>query len=194
MPNIRIHEEVAYIFAKKYNEYDNRDFYLGVLSPDAVNLEGFGSKKERWLAHQRDKNYYIWRDNIIKFYNDNKDNYNKYFIFGYLFHVITDIVYDEFFYLKVREKILEDGIELEDSHNVMRDDMDKYMFRNYDYITSKLKEKNKYYSILNIDEERLEKWTKKNLIDIEITNSRYINKELIIELEEQVESEILKIG
>ena len=123
MPNIRIHEEVAYIFAKKYNEYDNRDFYLGVLSPDAVNLEGFGSKKERWLAHQRDKNYYIWRDNIIKFYNDNKDNYNKYFIFGYLFHVITDIVYDEFFYLKVREKILEDGIELEDSHNVMRDDM-----------------------------------------------------------------------
>ena len=57
MPNIRIHEEVAFIYANKYKEYDNKEFYLGVLAPDSVNVEGFAAKIERWTSHQRDKDY-----------------------------------------------------------------------------------------------------------------------------------------
>ena len=189
MPNIRIHEEVAYNFTRKYTEFDNSEFYLGVLAPDAVNVDGFAPKIDRWTSHQRDKDYQQWKENIINFYQENKNNYNKYFIFGYLFHVITDIVYDESYYLNVREIILKDNISLEDSHNIMRNDMDNYgtNFIEYDYIKDKLKELENYYDILNIKKEILERWTKTNLEDEEKKQSKYINKELIIDLTKDVE-------
>ena len=81
MPCIRIHEEVAYYYAKKNKEFDNSNFYLGVLAPDTPNLNGFAPKIERWTAHQRAKDYQEWKNNIIKFYNENKTKYDKYFIF-----------------------------------------------------------------------------------------------------------------
>ncbi len=65
MPNFRIHEEVAYIFTRKHPEFDKKEFYLGVVAPDAPNLEGFAPKEERWMAHQRNKDYNIWKDNIV---------------------------------------------------------------------------------------------------------------------------------
>ena len=136
MPNIRIHEEVAYLYTRTYRDFDNKYFYLGVLAPDTPNLHGFGPKIERWTAHQRDKDYDEWERKIKSFYKQNKNKYNKYFIFGYLFHVITDIVYDRDIYLDVREEILKDGVSLEDSHNIMRQDMDYYgtTFNEYDYM------------------------------------------------------------
>ena len=197
MPNIRIHEEVAYIYANKYKEFDNKDFYLGVLAPDSVNVEGFAPKIERWTSHQRDKDYNIWRENIIKFYKENKDKYNKYFIFGYLFHVLTDIIYDDKYYLKIREKILKDNISLEDSHNVMRQDMDYYgsNFKEFDHIKNKLSEVDEYYDILNINKEELKKWKEINLEEVEISNYKYITRKIITDLETNLEKElhILKI-
>ena len=189
MPNIRIHEEVAYIYTRNHPEYDNKYFYLGVLAPDSPNLNGFGTKEERWTAHQRDKDYNKWKENIINFYIDNKDKYNKYFIFGYLFHVITDIIYDEKYYLDVREVILKDNISLEDSHQIMRQDMDYYgsKFKEFDYIKKQLLELNEYFEILNIKKEQLEKWTKLNLIDMPIKESKYINKNIVSDLEKDVE-------
>ena len=193
MPNIRIHEEVAYIYSQKHKEYDNKYFYLGVLAPDTPNLYGFGDKKERWMAHQRDKDLNKWKENIITFYNENKEKYNKYFIFGYLFHVITDIVYDKEIYLKVREIILNDNISLEESHNIMRTDMDYYgsTFKEFDYIKNRLLEVNEYYNILNIKKDKLKEWTELN-INKEIQGKpKYINKEIIINLEELVEKELI---
>ena len=189
MPNIRIHEEVAYLYTRKHRDFDNKYFYLGVLAPDTPNLNGFAPKEERWTAHQRDKDYNEWERKIKKFYIENKDNYNKYFIFGYLFHVITDIVYDRDIYLDVREKILEDNISLEDSHNVMRKDMDYYgtNFKEFDYIKDQLEEIDEYYDILNIKKDKLEEWTIKNLKEEEIHNSKYINKEIINRLLNNVE-------
>ena len=189
MPNIRIHEEVAYLYTRKHRDFDNKYFYLGVLAPDTPNLNGFAPKEERWTAHQRAKDYNEWERKIKKFYIENKDNYNKYFIFGYLFHVITDIVYDRDIYLDVREKILEDNISLEDSHNVMRKDMDYYgtNFKEFDYIKDQLEEIDEYYDILNIKKDKLEEWTIKNLKEEEIHNSKYINKEIINRLLNNVE-------
>ena len=189
MPNIRIHEEVAYLYTRTHRDFDNKYFYLGVLAPDTPNLNGFAPKEERWTAHQRDKDYNEWERKIKRFYIENKDNYNKYFIFGYLFHVITDIVYDRDIYLDVREKILEDNISLEDSHNVMRKDMDYYgsNFKEYDYIKDQLIKIDEYYDIINIKKDKLEEWTIKNLNDEEIHNSKYINKEIINKLLNNVE-------
>ncbi len=192
MPNIRIHEEVAYLYTRKHRDFDNKYFYLGVLAPDTPNLNGFAPKEERWTAHQRDKDYNEWERKIKKFYIENKDNYNKYFIFGYLFHVITDIVYDRDIYLDVREKILEDNISLEDSHNVMRKDMDYYgtNFKEFDYIKDQLIKIDEYYDILNIKKDKLEEWTIKNLKDEEIHDSKYINKETINRLLNNVEQSL----
>ena len=192
MPNIRIHEEVAYIYTRTHKEFDNKNFYLGVLAPDTPNLNGFGKKEERWTAHQRDKDYDIWENKIKKFYEENKNKYDKYFIFGYLFHVITDIVYDRDFYLDVREIILKDNISLEDSHNVMRQDMDYYgtNFKEFDYIKNKLLELDEYYDILNINKDKLEQWTKKNLQKEEIIQPKYISNEIINKLEKIVEKEL----
>ena len=192
MPNIRIHEEVAYLYTRKHRDFDNKYFYLGVLAPDTPNLNGFAPKEERWTAHQRDKDYNEWERKIKKFYIENKDNYNKYFIFGYLFHVITDIVYDRDIYLDVREKILEDNISLEDSHNVMRKDMDYYgtNFKEFDYIKDQLEEIDEYYDILNIKKDQLEEWTIKNLKEEEIHDSKYINKETINRLLNNVEQSL----
>lgn len=192
MPNIRIHEEVAYIYTRNHKEYDNKNFYLGVLAPDSPNLEGFAPKVERWTAHQRDKDYDEWERKIKKFYIENKDKYNKYFIFGYLFHVITDIVYDRDIYLDVREIIMKDNISLEDSHNVMRKDMDYYgtNFKEFDYIKSKLLEIDEYYDILNITKEKLEAWTKLNLEDQVKKQPKYISKEIIDTLTKIVEKEL----
>ena len=192
MPNIRIHEEVAYIYTRTHKEFDNKNFYLGVLAPDTPNLNGFGKKEERWTAHQRDKDYDIWENKIKKFYEENKNKYDKYFIFGYLFHVITDIVYDRDFYLDVREIILKDNISLEDSHNVMRQDMDYYgtNFKEFDYIKNKLLELDEYYDILNINKDKLEQWTKKNLQKEEIIQTKYISNEIINKLEKIVEKEL----
>ena len=189
MPNIRIHEEVAYLYTRKHKEYDNKYFYLGVLAPDTPNLFGFGPKEERWEAHQRKKDLNEWENKIKKFYNDNKDKYNKYFIFGYLFHVITDIVYDRDIYLKVRKKILEDNISLEESHQVMREDMDNYgsNFKEFDYIKNQLLEITEYYDILNIKKENLKLWTSLNLEEQPIKEAKYINKEIIDILLEKVE-------
>lgn len=192
MPNIRIHEEVAYLYAKKNKEFDNKYFYLGVLAPDTPNLNGFGPKEERWMAHQRDKDYDKWLENIKRFYKDNKDSYNKYFIFGYYFHVITDIVYDKDFYLDIREIILKDNISLEDSHNVMRQDMDYYgsTFKEYDYIKNKLLEIDEYFDIINIKKDKLKAWKELNLKEEKVKEPKYINKNIILKLEEFVEKEL----
>ena len=181
MPNIRIHEEVAYLYTRKHKDFDNKYFYLGVLAPDTPNLYGFGPKEERWMAHQRDKDYAEWERKIKKFYKENKDKYNKYFIFGYLFHVITDIVYDKDIYLDVREKIIEDNIPKKESHDIMRQDMEYYgsNFIEFNYIRDQLLQIEEYYDILNIKKENLEKWTIKNLDNIPKKEAKYIDKNII---------------
>lgn len=192
MPNIRIHEEIAYIFTKKHKEYDNNYFYLGVLAPDTPNLKGFGKKEDRWIAHQREKDLDKWQNKIIDFYNNNKNNYNHYFIFGYLFHVITDIVYDRDFYLNVRELILKDNIPIEETHDIMRKDMDYYgsKFVEYSKIKKELKEIKTFYSILNVNKQELEEWTKMNINEEIIGEPKYITKELINNIEQKVEEEL----
>ena len=67
--------------------------------------------------------------------------------------------------------------------------MDYYgsKFKEFDYIKKQLLELNEYFEILNIKKEQLEKWTKLNLIDIPIKESKYINKNIVSDLEKDVE-------
>ena len=190
MPNVMIHEEVGYYLSKIINK-NSYNYYLGLLAPDSPNTYGFGKKEDRWLAHQRRREYNEWRNSLKEFYNQEKNNYNEDFLLGYYIHILTDIIYDDFLYLKVREEILKDGYSLEESHDIMRNDMDKYYFNEIEEIKNILSKENETFEINGINKELMSKWKDKVLEEFTNKNeSIYITKELINTLNELVYKEV----
>ena len=191
MPSVIIHEKVGNYISKKTG-LSSYDYYLGLLAPDTPNLEGFAPKEERWMAHQRKKDYDEWRASILKFYNQEKNNYPQDFIVGYYIHILTDIVYDDFIYSKVRDEIMKDYTK-EESHDIMRKDMTKYSFDKITEIEEILSNSSKSYDILNISKEKLLLWKEKEIMSWSKTDtSKYITDEIINELEKRVYNELIK--
>lgn len=108
MPTSLIHFKVGNEYAKNHRQFDNSQFYLGLITPDTVNLHGFAEKKVRWAAHIRDKNLNTWKENIVGFYKNNLGKFDLSYIHGYLIHVLTDIIFDEInpngIFKKIEEK------------------------------------------------------------------------------------------
>lgn len=98
MPTSLFHLNVSKKIAEKHQKYDTPNFYIGTIAPDAVNLNGFAEKSIRWAAHKRAKNLDEWKQNIIGFYNQEKNNFKEDYLLGYVVHVLTDIVADELYY------------------------------------------------------------------------------------------------
>lgn len=199
MPNIIIHEKVAYNISKKYKSLANAEFYLGALAPDAVNLNGFAPKEIRWTSHCRAQNLNTWRENIIKFYSEQLNNYNKEFLTGYLIHILTDIVFDDYFYNDVTSKIKKDNPSVKDPHPILLKCMDEYskVNMNSDFlneIRAKLTNAT-YYNILNISKEDLKAWSNKKLNEKFTTTieNKYIDDELITEVTSKVINEYEKV-
>lgn len=194
MPTSHIHEIVGRKISNKYNYLDNYDFYLGLIAPDSVNYLGFALKVDRWTAHLRDKDLSIWKSNIINYYNENKDNYNESFIKGYITHIMTDIVYDESFYLDVTLPMKSIGKVDHDAHLYMLEEM-KAFVNNKDFIYTKeiLSKNNNTYSIRNISSELLSNW-KNKIIEEEPSNIKpqFITDKIIDDLTNIVEEELIK--
>lgn len=195
MPTVLIHEEVAYNIAKKYKQLDNKDFYLGALAPDTVNLNGFASKEERWNSHLRNENLDTWLENVKKFYNENKDKYNKYFLLGYVLHIITDIVHDKYFYQDIRTAMTNNNINEDDQHPLLRKYMLEYGYLDEnnqirEYINDLLKE-HTGYNIKNISKEDLIAWKNKCFSNYneKVHTNNYITKNHIKELSKKTEEE-----
>ena len=195
MPTVLIHEEVAYNIAKKYKQLDNKDFYLGALAPDTVNLNGFASKEERWNSHLRNENLDTWLENVKKFYNENKDKYNKYFLLGYVLHIITDIVHDKYFYQDIRTAMTKININEDDQHPLLRKYMLEYGYLDEnnqirEYINDLLKE-HTGYNIKNISKEDLIAWKNKCFSNYneKVYPNNYITKNHIQELSKKTEEE-----
>lgn len=195
MPTVLIHEEVAYNIAKKYKQLDNKDFYLGALAPDTVNLNGFASKEERWNSHLRNENLDTWLENVKKFYNENKDKYNKYFLLGYVLHIITDIVHDKYFYQDIRTAMTKNNINEDDQHPLLRKYMLEYGYLDEnnqirEYINDLLKE-HTGYNIKNISKEDLIAWKNKCFSNYneKVYPNNYITKNHIQELSKKTEEE-----
>ena len=171
MPNIFIHEKVAYNIAKENKYLDTPNFYLGVMAPDAVNLNGFAPKEERWTSHLRDKKLSTWRQNIIDFYNKEKSNYASYFLDGYLIHILTDIIFDDYFYSNVIDLIKKDHKDIEDAHPLLLKSMNDYAIVNKDdKLVGHIKEKlnNNEISFEQGIQKGIEKGIQKGKIDIAI--------------------------
>ena len=189
MPSVVIHEKIGKYIADEMG-ISSYDYYLGLLAPDTPNLYGFAPKEERWEAHQRRKNYHEWRQAIMSFYFEQQGTYPEDFLLGYYVHVITDIVFDEIWYIKVRNEI-EKNYSTEISHTIMRVDMENYSFDGIIKIKGLLQEKNTAYDILNISKEDLLTWKEKKVSSWQDENkSKYITEEVIKNLEEKVYEEI----
>lgn len=71
------------------------NYYLGVIAPDSVNLDGFAEKEIRWSAHLRAKTPKEWYQNIGTFYQKQQDKSDHDLLLGYIIHNITDAAFDE---------------------------------------------------------------------------------------------------
>lgn len=98
MPTSLFHLNVSRKIAEKYSKLDTPNFYLGTIAPDAVNLNGFAEKSIRWSAHKRSKDLDEWKENIIEFYKQEKNNFAEDYLIGYVVHVLTDIIADKLYY------------------------------------------------------------------------------------------------
>ena len=79
MPSSNIHLKVAYELNKRLN-INSIDFIVGNIAPDAVNINGFAPREERWTAHLRDKDLDTWIEkmlNITHYQRNAKQNHNE---------------------------------------------------------------------------------------------------------------------
>lgn len=196
MPTIPIHLEVAKKLEKNLNITNNEDFYLGVIAPDAVNLNGFAQKEIRWKSHIRNTDLSIWRSNIRSFYLKNKNNYPKDFLLGYITHILTDIIFDDLFYIPIRNKMLNNSIPLNKTHELILEEMDSYASKSviYNKVKINMKDIRNYYNIKNIDKKMLEEWHKKQInLTLREKTSTYITEDIINNLTENVNNELKKL-
>ena len=192
MPSSNIHLKVAYELNKRLN-INSIDFIVGNIAPDAVNINGFAPKEERWTAHLRDKDLDKWIENAKLFYEQNKGKINNNFLLGYTSHLLTDVIHDKYLYMKQKERIINDTkCKIEDAHDILRDDMNNYSFSEFYELKEQLLEYQNDYEILNIDKDKLNKWIR-IVLDIYRENkvSKYQKDEDIEFLIEQIEN-ILK--
>lgn len=192
MPSISVHLKVGYLLSEKLKT-NSYEYYLGLIAPDSPNLNGFAPKKERWEAHKRSANLKEWRTNLKKFYHAEKKNYPQDFLLGYYLHILTDIVYDDFFYNRIKEKIIKNGAEKENIHEIMSKDLYNYDFSEYKLIKKILNSKEVSFEINNISKELLINY-KNKIINTENKSEKsiYTTEKLILDLTEQVYKEILE--
>lgn len=96
MPSIMIHLYTGYQFIKTCNLVKNKaQFYLGIVAPDAPNVEGFAEKSIRWSAHLHHSDLEKWSQQVIDFYIENKDKSDNDFLLGYVLHLFSDIAWDK---------------------------------------------------------------------------------------------------
>lgn len=190
MPSLMTHLKIGYEIGKKLNLL-SYNYFLGLIAPDTPNLNGFGEKKLRWQAHLRKEDLNDWRQSLEDFYQENKNIYNKDFLIGYYIHILTDIVFDDFFYQKIKQRILKDTLNKKDYHCIMSKDMNEYYFIEYQKIKNILKSSDISYNINGLTKENILKWKEKNLNkNISKNSSKYLNVSIINELKEKVTDEL----
>lgn len=185
MPTPIIHLKVGYEYAQKHKQYDNKQFYLGIIAPDTVNLNGFAEKEKRWGAHIRDKDLEVWKSNITNFYKQNENNFDKNYLFGYLVHVLTDIYFDEEnpkdLFPKIENKVGKDNIREEYSRQMDLFECSELATDWWKHVERELKNSNAE-TINNIKKEDIDKWkelilkdySRKKEMQCELLNLEYI--------------------
>jgi len=192
MPNFVIHEKVGYDIGKILNKY-SYNYYLGLLAPDSNKIRVYLSDKERWYSHVRVKDYDSWKILLKNFYYDNIEYFDKDFLLGYIIHILTDIIYDVYYYNDVINRMKNDCICTDNYHQLMFMDMDNYYFDELYGIMDILRNGSTTYKIQNIKNSEMRRWKNLEISRVGRYNTcYYINDEIIKGLEEKVMNELLK--
>lgn len=116
MPSSVVHLYAAYKLKDYFKAENLPQFFLGAISPDAVNVKGFAEEKIRYAAHIRSKNPSEWLLNIKEFISENSDKYANEadFFNGFILHLLTDIAWDEAVQPKLFSVLLRIGVSEEE--------------------------------------------------------------------------------
>ena len=95
---------------------------------------------------------------------------------GYVIHILTDIVYDEYFEEEIKKEILKENDE-KNYWYIKWSDMDKYSFKDKKKIINILNQEDKYYEITNITEDKL-RYLSNNYLSFAIDDIRRVIKEI----------------
>lgn len=97
MPSAIVHLKAAFDLKDKLDVKNIGQFYMGAVSPDAVNIDGFADQSVRYPAHLRSLDYEEWKATARAFCKENKARYAEAedFLKGFLLHIFTDIYWDE---------------------------------------------------------------------------------------------------
>ena len=98
------------------------------------------------------KNLFLCESLKKELSKEEKNKINNDFLLGYTIHILTDIVYDEYFEEKIRKEILKNNQE-KDYWYIKWSDMDKYSFKEQSTINTILLKNNNYIEIKNITKE-----------------------------------------
>lgn len=115
MPSSVVHLFVANKFLDVLKIQNIPQFYLGAISPDSVNLEGFADQETRYSAHIRSRDVSKWLMNIKTFVLENEKKYcdENDFFKGYIIHLLTDIAWDEVVQPRLFKGLIKAGFEEE---------------------------------------------------------------------------------
>lgn len=113
MPGPITHLQAAYYYNVRQEKKYPAEIYLGSISPDSVNVNGFAPKEKRWPAHLRDADLKVWLKNAREFYVNNKGKTDEAFLRGYIIHLVTDIVWDAYFNDEIYKKLVSVGVNYE---------------------------------------------------------------------------------
>ena len=113
MPSSVVHLFVAEKLVDFLEIKNIPQFYLGAISPDAVNLEGFADQNTRYTAHIRSRNVSQWLLNIKNFIAEKEKDYTYEtdFFKGFLVHLLTDIAWDEAVQPELFEGLIKAGYD-----------------------------------------------------------------------------------
>lgn len=102
-----MHLYVARALAEDFPISDKSQYYLGVIAPDSVNLDGFAEKSVRWESHVRDKDFMKWYEKLSSFYRENRDTFpDRDLLLGYAVHILTDLAWDGYYFNVIRLQML----------------------------------------------------------------------------------------
>ena len=97
MPSAVVHLRAAYDLKEELCVTNYGQFYIGAVSPDAVNVDGFAPQEVRYPAHLRSLDYEEWKRTVRDFGKQNKSAWagKEDYLKGFLLHIFTDIYWDE---------------------------------------------------------------------------------------------------
>lgn len=115
MPSSVVHLFVAQKLVDFLRIKNLPQFYLGAISPDAVNLEGFADQNTRYTAHIRSRSVSQWLLNIKNYIAEKEADYfsEADFFKGFILHLITDIAWDEAVQPELFEGLIKAGFNKE---------------------------------------------------------------------------------